>query len=279
MVYKGDKLLLHCSAGSKSSVSCLMKVAISFQDGAMSLCLLKGYMSSYSGLDKASTSRSPFYKSFNPVGKGESQSPSTRSLLSILLLSPSVNVGWIMLLLEFVLCKNYVFPKLQKRWGFRGVIGLCRFLWYETKPFIKKAFYKAWHTGPSPFLNLRPHCSSALKDGVTSAILEELRSIHQTTRSASILTLLFLTPELQGKRNLFKQLPFQTILSWPHTWTRRGQGFQKHSDTPLFPMHWMSQVCLLEEVIRNTTHFISHSMKMESSQAKHFWCLAKFSSI
>lgn len=55
MVYKGDKLLPRCSAGSKSSVSCLMKVAMSFQDGAMSLCLLKGYMSSYSGTGKAST--------------------------------------------------------------------------------------------------------------------------------------------------------------------------------------------------------------------------------
>lgn len=77
MVYKGDKLLPHCSAGSKSSLSCLMKVAISFQDGAMSLCLLKGYISSYSETDKASTTRSPFYKGFNPVDKGDLPSPST----------------------------------------------------------------------------------------------------------------------------------------------------------------------------------------------------------
>lgn len=77
MVYKGDKLLPHSSAGSKSSLSCLMKVAISFQDGAMSLHLLKGYMSSYNGIDKANTTRSPFHKSFNPVDKGDPPSPST----------------------------------------------------------------------------------------------------------------------------------------------------------------------------------------------------------
>lgn len=65
MVYKGGQLLRYCSAGSKSSLSCLMKVVISFQDGAMSLRLLKGYMFSYNGIDKANTTRSPFYKSFN----------------------------------------------------------------------------------------------------------------------------------------------------------------------------------------------------------------------
>lgn len=112
MVYKGDKLLPHCSAGSKSSLSCLMKVAISFQDGVMPPCLLKGYISSYSRIDKASTTRSPFYKGFNPVDKGDPPSPNSPSLLSILLLSPSVNVGRLMLLFEFVLCKSHAFPKL-----------------------------------------------------------------------------------------------------------------------------------------------------------------------